>query len=86
MSGRRERWRDAFEGQDVIRFLESVEEDTDGGPMTFKPGDLEVGWLEDDGTIEVNWGCEQIVKLWPGQFEIVSAAELNVLRRQTRDF
>jgi len=72
----------------LIRILEPYSESSDGGPMSFEVGEIEVADVDGNGTAIINWGCGQIAHLYGEQFEVLSDLEkfaLLTLIKRTRD-
>ena len=59
----------------LIRILEPYSEESDGGPMSFEVGEIEVADVDGNGTAIINWGCGQIAHLYGEQFEVLSDLE-----------
>lgn len=60
----------------LIQLLEDVSWESEGGPMTFEAGEIEIADVEKSGARAViNWGCGQIAYLFGDQFRVLSALE-----------
>jgi hypothetical protein len=59
----------------LIRILEPYSEESDGGPMSFEVGEIEIADVDENGTAIINWGCGQVAYLYGDQFEVLSDLE-----------